>query len=124
MPQKRRLLRNGIVFQLKLGLDAIRDLLLSPISIVALIIDLSSNTDPTKGYFYRLMAWGRFSDNWINLFSDKAPGDVDSKNIDGLLEQLEVQLAQKELTDTGKQKITQYLERLKSKTLKKKSNPK
>ena len=119
MPHKKQLLRNGIIFQLKLGLDAIRDLLLSPVALVALIIDLSSNKSPKDGYFYKLMAWGRFSDHWINLFSDKAPGEVDSNNVDRLLQQLELQVKQKNLTENGKQQITKYLEILGKKSQKK-----
>jgi hypothetical protein len=119
MPQKKQLLRNGITFQLKLGLDAIRDLLLSPVAIVALLIDLFSKKDPADGYFYKLMAWGRFSDHWINLFSDKAPGEYDSNNVDNLLQQIELQVKQQNLTETGIQKITQYLEIVSNKSSKK-----
>ena len=119
MPQKKQLLRNGITFQLKLGLDAIRDLLLSPIALVALIIDLSSKKDPAEGYFYRLMAWGRFSDHWINLFSDKASEDIQANNVDSLLQQLEVQVKQNNLTENGKQQITKYLELLSKNSVKK-----
>ena len=112
MPHKIQLIKSGIIFQFKLGLDAIRDLLLSPVSIVALLIDLISKKPPEEGYFYRLMIWGRFSDHWINLFFDKDPGEVDSRNVDSLLQQLELQVTQKNLSENGKQQIIKYLEML------------
>ncbi|MDG2089695.1 MAG: hypothetical protein P8J61_01090 [Gammaproteobacteria bacterium] len=118
MPHKKQLIKSGIMFQLKLGLDAIRYLFLSPVSIVALLIDLISKKPPEEGYFHRLMVWGRFSDHWINLFYDKAPGEVDSRNVDSLLQQLEIQVLQKNLSENGKQQITKYLEMLRKSSTK------
>ena len=73
------------------------------------MIDLISKKPPEEGYFHRLMVWGRFSDHWINLFYDKAPGEVDSRNVDSLLQQLEIQVLQKNLSENGKQQITKSL---------------
>ncbi len=55
-------------FQLKLLLDGVRDILLSPVSIIAALIGILS-TDPTPDRaFRRVMVWGRKSEDWINLF--------------------------------------------------------
>jgi len=67
-------LRDVIVFQLKLLLDAVRDVVLSPISIAAGLADLVTGGDRPGRYFYRVLAVGRSSDGWINLFGESEPG--------------------------------------------------
>ena len=67
------LIRDVVVFQLKLLLDALRDVLLSPASIVAGLLDLASGDDPPGRNFKRLLAAGRRSDAWINLFGHEPP---------------------------------------------------
>jgi len=62
-------IRAMLVFQLKLGLDAVRDLILSPVGTVCFILDLLLNHDGKPGYFHRLMVFGRKTDSWIGLFS-------------------------------------------------------
>jgi hypothetical protein len=61
-------LRLLIAFQIKLALDAARDFALSPISIVAFLIDTVLKTPPEKSLYNRLMVLGRKSDVVINLF--------------------------------------------------------
>lgn len=60
--------RDLLAFQLKLALDAMRDLLLSPISIIAVIAGLLSRQDNPGKHFYDLLRVGHKSDRWINLF--------------------------------------------------------
>ncbi len=68
-PGRWQLVRDVIVFQFKLALDGLRDLLLSPVSMVlGLVGILSDPHDPGK-YFRRLMSFGRETDRWINLFN-------------------------------------------------------
>ncbi|MFT4632702.1 MAG: hypothetical protein ACI96P_002348 [Candidatus Azotimanducaceae bacterium] len=63
-----RLLRDVVVFQGKLALDGLRDLLLSPLSIIlALAGAVLSPTDPHR-YLRRLMQFGLRTDQFINLF--------------------------------------------------------
>ncbi len=64
------LLRDVVAFQFKLLADALRDLALSPVSILLAAADLLW---PGPGRFYRLMALGRKSDHWINLFAAGPP---------------------------------------------------
>lgn len=65
-PDRWRLIRDVLVFQLRLGLDALRDLLLSPISIVAGLADLIFGG--TR--FYAVLAAGRRTETWIHLFGE------------------------------------------------------
>ncbi|MFQ5698220.1 MAG: hypothetical protein ACE5IL_08045 [Myxococcota bacterium] len=55
-------------FQLKLALDGVRDLLLSPLSLIAFVADLISRREPPSHYFYDLLHLGRRTDHWIHLF--------------------------------------------------------
>ncbi|MCR9279022.1 MAG: hypothetical protein NXH85_13715 [Pseudomonadaceae bacterium] len=55
-------------FQLKLLMDGMRDILLSPISIVAGLIGILSTDPHPDRAFRRVMVWGRKSEDWINLF--------------------------------------------------------
>lgn len=62
------MIRDVVVFQLKLLADGLRDLLLVPISLGAAIVSLLK-AGPTPGTeFYDLLRLGRRSDYWINLF--------------------------------------------------------
>jgi hypothetical protein len=74
------LIRDLIVFQFKLALDGLRDLLLSPISIVTAVFGLFFGGDAPGKYFYSLLHWGHKTDRWISLFSasdDKYPQSRD-----------------------------------------------
>ena len=64
-----RLLRDLGVLQVKLLVDGLRDIILVPASLVAGIVSIVSSNDGKPGpQFYQLLAWGRQSEIWINLF--------------------------------------------------------
>lgn len=65
-----QLIRDLLVFQVKLGVDALRDLALSPISLVAALLDLVADTGRERHYFYQVLLAGRRSERWINLFGE------------------------------------------------------
>jgi len=64
-----RMIKNLIVFQVKLAFDAIRDLLLSPVAFVCVVIDIINNNDDNNSQFKRLMNLGHKTDVWLNLFA-------------------------------------------------------
>lgn len=80
-----------IVFQLRLAADALRDLIMSPLSIAAFILDTLIQPPREQSFYQKLMLFGRHTDRWINLFeefSEKTSypsqyqdrtGEVDSK---------------------------------------------
>lgn len=74
------LLRDMLIFQLKLAADAIRDLMLSPLSIIAALIDLIATEHSKNSMFYRLMSFGRKTDQWINLFGARLPDSEINKD--------------------------------------------
>lgn len=113
------LIRQGIVFQLKLGLDALRDILMSPVSIVLVIADVVMGSNQQQSYFNRLMRLGKKSDHWINLFAVDSPntGSEDNKvvadsNVDYWITKIETVVKEQQvdgkLTQTGKEKLQQY----------------
>jgi len=63
-------LRQLLIFQLKLGADALRDLLMSPVSILMFLLDLILRPPQEQSYHEQLMTFGRKTDRWINLFED------------------------------------------------------
>ena len=92
------LLRDIGVLQVKLLVDGLRDIILVPASLIAGIISIVSSNDSKPGpQFYRLLAWGRQSEVWINLFGavKNSPEEVGqqqpfgNKDIDDIVGRLE-----------------------------------
>ena len=65
-----RAFRHLIVFQIKLFVDAFRDLLFSPISLAAFIFDAIIRPPVKESLSFKLMHGGRRSDRMINLFDE------------------------------------------------------
>jgi hypothetical protein len=68
-PTRGQLLRHVLVFQFKLAMDGIRDVLLSPISLIAALAGILTNHPDPARYFNQLLHIGSRSDRWINLFN-------------------------------------------------------
>lgn len=63
-----QLVRDLAVFQVKLIVDGLKDLVLSPVSLVAALAGLVfDRRDPGRS-FYELLRWGHGFDRWVNLF--------------------------------------------------------
>jgi len=121
------LIRDMLVFQIKLAMDAIRDLLLSPVSIICGLADILMGHSLSQSYFHKLMDFGHQTDSWLNLFgnhnkgaenlpvqgSDKAKTDV---NVDQLFSQVESLLKEQHgkggLTASAKSTIDRYLNKI------------
>ena len=81
-------LKRLALFQLKLVFDALRDILLSPISIIATIIDLIENRRGQKSYFSLLLKYGRESERRINLFEQHS-SKRQAKTVDTVVQKVE-----------------------------------
>jgi len=121
------LIRDIFVFQVKLSMDAIRDLLLSPASIICGLIDILKGHSQSQSYFHKLMDFGHQSDLWLNLFgnrnknaesvnlpsSQKTKADV---SVDQLFSQVESLLKEQHnkggLTTSAKNTIDRYLNKI------------
>ena len=63
------LIRDVAMLQVKLLVDGLRDLVLVPASLIAGIVSLVNGRDGKPGpEFYQLLALGKRSERWINLF--------------------------------------------------------
>ena len=95
-----------IVFQFKLVLDGLRDVLLSPVSIVTTILGvLEGGKDPGR-YLRQTIDLGRRSERWINLF-----GRYEENTADELMKPLE-QRFYDEIDPTGAAKRSAAAERV------------
>ena len=81
--------RKFLVFQIKLYIDAIRDVLLSFLALGAFLIDLLQRNTGTGSYFERVLKFGRGTERAINLFNQFDPEAHDAKSVDGVLNDLE-----------------------------------
>jgi hypothetical protein len=79
--------RHLLVFQIKLAADALRDLLMSPISIVVFFVDTLRKPTLEESWYLRLMLLGRKSDRLINLFDEHK--DAGHFTVDEAVEELE-----------------------------------
>ena len=69
-PGRWTLIRDALIFQVKLIVDGLRDLLLVPASAVAALLSLLSGSGGQPGpYFYRLVGFGKRTEQWIDLFA-------------------------------------------------------
>jgi len=87
-PQLRRLL----VFQLKLYIDAFRDLLLSLLSLGAFLIDIVQQNNGPDCYFERCLRLGRRTERAINLFNQYDPEHQSPASVDNILNEMEDRL--------------------------------
>ena len=111
------LIKKGFVFQLKLGADALRDFILSPISIILLITDVLCRHDARNSLFYKMMKYGRLSDHWINLFEIKQGfGFRKNKNVDHWIDKVETIINEQQhagkMSQAAKDKIDAYLDKI------------
>ncbi|MFT5484719.1 MAG: hypothetical protein ACI9GW_003387 [Halieaceae bacterium] len=104
-PSRLRALRRLLVFQVKLAADAVRDLLLSPISIIAFIVDAVSSNEEESSLHRRLMRLGQRSDRFINLFDEYR--DATHPTIDTTLNNIETRIRTEQTSARGgEQKIS------------------
>ena len=82
-----RALRHLLVFQLKLASDAVRDLIMSPVSVLVFIVDAIRKPTLDDSLYLRLMVLGRRSDRMINLFDEHR--DAGHFTVDEAVEELE-----------------------------------
>lgn len=100
-PSRWAFIRDVAVFQGKLVIDGLRDLVLVPLSLAAAIIGmLAEPKDPGKK-FYEVVALGRRSERWINLFGaarsshpEEFAGEDADHGVDDLIAMLELRIVE------------------------------
>lgn len=121
------LIRDMLIFQIKLAIDAIRDFFLSPVSIICGLVDILLGKPLSKSYFHKLMDFGHQSDSWLNLFGNHKNSPENLKdlknqkvkpemNVDQLFSQVESLLKDQHgkggLTAAAKSNIDRYLNKI------------
>lgn len=77
------------IFQLKLAVDALRDILLSPLSLICTLIDLMEGKAGKDSHFEKLLRFGRRTERKINLFNQHDNDPEKGQTIDSLINQVE-----------------------------------
>jgi hypothetical protein len=67
-PSNGVLVRDLLIFQLKLWLDGLKDVVLAPLSILATVLDLLLGPGRCGLRLYRVLRLGERFDLWLNLF--------------------------------------------------------
>ena len=80
-PPRSVLIRDAIIFVLKLWLDGLKDVALTAAAAFALLIDIVRSTKSERYLFYRVIQAGEKFDLWLNLYG--AAGTA-SRNAEGL----------------------------------------
>lgn len=73
--ERGRLIRDAVVFQGKLVVDGIRDLVLLPVSLIAAVVSLVGKGNSPGPEFYDLLRLAKRSERWINLFGAVEKGE-------------------------------------------------
>ena len=106
--------RDVVVFQLKLLVDGLRDVLISPVSIMAALVDLLVPGDDGGKRFYSVVRFGRRTEEWINLFGATGPHNpaAPPTGLDVLFEQLEERLRDPEFREQARARAHELSEKL------------
>ena len=117
------MVRDMLILQFKLAVDGLRDFLLIPASLVAGLVSLARSSEGRPGpEFYRLIGWGKRSEEWIDLFgalrnSPEALPDhlrFRDMNIDQIVDQVESFIVDEErrgtMTAQARDRIDRALE--------------
>ena len=68
------IVRDLVIFQIKLFLDGLKDVVMSPLAIGAAALDLLAPTSKRGARFYSVMRVGERIDRWLNLFGASRAG--------------------------------------------------
>jgi len=122
------LIRDLAVLQVKLIVDGFRDVVLLPASLIAAALSLGRSENGVPGpQFYRLLAVGKQSEHWINLFGalENAPDGIDEssafgdKGIDDIVSTVESFVVEEYrrggVTAQAKSRIDEALEKMRKK---------
>lgn len=88
-PGRAALLRRLVVFQLKLALDGLRDVVLSPASLIAVLWGIVFHGSEPDRPFRRVLRLGRESDVWIDLFDSHGGEHDDARGVNQVVDRVE-----------------------------------
>lgn len=77
-PSRRKIVRDLVVFQVKLWLEGFKDFVLMPVSLGAALLDVLFRGTTGQGTLYAVMRLGDRFERWVNLY-----GSLDEQSPDG-----------------------------------------
>ena len=90
-----RLLRDVVVFQIKLGMEALLDLTLIPVSLAAAGLDLVLGNWRRPRWFHAVLRFGERCEHRIDLWRVATPGvDAPQSEVDAVLRNIEALIRQ------------------------------
>jgi hypothetical protein len=90
-----RLIRDVLVFQIKLGMEAVLDLTLIPVSLAAAGLDLLLGNWRRPRWFHAVLRFGERCEHRINLWGVATPGvDAPQTEVDAVLRSIETLIRQ------------------------------
>jgi hypothetical protein len=85
-----RLVRDVAVFQIKLGMEAVLDIMLIPVSLAAAGLDLLLGNWRRPRWFHAVLRFGERCEHWIDLWGIATPGvDAPQSEVDAVLRNIE-----------------------------------
>lgn len=107
-------IRDTLVIQLKLIVDGLRDLMLMPLVVFATISGLIMHSKQPGRYLYRLLSYGKATENWIGLFDEAKkdilePLDIKDQSLDDLVKKTQTAFESKYINEDKKQKLLDKL---------------
>lgn len=116
MAKRFPVLHDVVVFQFKLFVDGLRDLLISPVSIFAALVDLLVPGDDGGKRFYAVVRYGRRTERWINLFgaADKAGPAGEAAGMDVIIADLEEMVRDPARREEARARAQALVDRLKN----------
>jgi hypothetical protein len=85
-----RLAHDVVVFQIKLGMEAVLDVTLIPVSLAAAVLDLALGNWRKPRFFHAVLRFGERCEHRIDLWGAATPGvDATQSDVDVLVRRLE-----------------------------------
>jgi hypothetical protein len=97
-----RIVRDVVVFQFKLGMEALLDITLIPVSLAAAGLDLLLGNWRRPRWFHAVLRFGERCERRIDLWGVKADGQVADAEIDAVMRSIETLMRQ---PGAGPQKV-------------------
>lgn len=121
IPSRWELIRDALVFQGKLFVDGLRDMVMVPVSLVAVGLDLLGIGRNAGLHFYEAVRAGRRTEEWIDLFGAAdhtliAPPPDGRGGLDRVVGQLESLVVEEYerggMTRSAKESVDRALDRI------------
>ena len=73
-PPRSVLIRDAVIFMLKLWIDGLKDIVLTATALGALVLDIVRGQRADRYLFYRVIRFGERFDLWLNLYGAAEAG--------------------------------------------------